>query len=339
MGRLAEQIYYKGGKLDPTYGPWQSLSEFQQSEFKDNVYNGLTIGIYSEDENNKPIIVDYYYFNGTWKEKTITSIKGKTINLSADNVKIMSDNFNVDQYGNVRCRNLQVDGKITCGVTQITPDNLQDYCFDIIDNYYRDKQIIFYDTNVSSYPIFLLDLSKLNNSIYIDYTKDWSKIKWNKSVTYPNLFIENGYINIEQSSIWQRRFDDNLKIPKLILSPLTPYIIDYYKEFDQNKYLDYIKSITSCLNQNFYFQLSDNVYDTELNPSPFKLYYYPNPGVAANPNFKLTCFQNSFENAIVYSFNLTSFEINDASWCSKYSGYEMTIGTITPMTLKFLELL
>lgn len=43
------------------------------------------------------------------------SLNGKSINLTSDSIVIQSNNFNVDQYGNMSCSNANISGTITSG--------------------------------------------------------------------------------------------------------------------------------------------------------------------------------------------------------------------------------
>lgn len=43
------------------------------------------------------------------------SLEGKTINLTSENVKIISTNFSVDENGNLSCTNANISGKLTAG--------------------------------------------------------------------------------------------------------------------------------------------------------------------------------------------------------------------------------
>ena len=87
-----------------------------------NITQGLEENVYTEKPEEAE--VEYKYTTETDKavreagiiiDKKISQvdIKGKTINLTADDISIASNNFNVDANGNLTCSNAEISGEIT----------------------------------------------------------------------------------------------------------------------------------------------------------------------------------------------------------------------------------
>lgn len=87
-----------------------------------NITQGLEENVYTEKPEEAE--VEYKYTTETDKavreagiiiDKKISQvdIKGKTINLTADDISIASNNFNVDVNGNLQCSNAEISGEIT----------------------------------------------------------------------------------------------------------------------------------------------------------------------------------------------------------------------------------
>lgn len=144
LNRLLNVQYYIYDTELVGYG---NLRRLQSAIFSTggNTYNSyifnneiiLTAGYKQSIYNEKPntTTTDYTFANEMEQELEQASIminkriadvdiRGKTINLTADNIKIDSTNFKVDKDGNLRCTNADVSGTITSSNATITGGTL-----------------------------------------------------------------------------------------------------------------------------------------------------------------------------------------------------------------------
>ena len=143
------------------------------------------------------------------------SLNGKTINLTGDNVKISSTNFNVDKDGNMTCNNANVTGgNIELSSSSSNLPRIKIYSSNNINDYSTVSPIGF-STNYNGTKLIFLTRAKNSGE------NDW----------YGQIFLKkensNAYVSLDQEAL---KFVNNESVIKTYIKETEIHTQDLYSK-------------------------------------------------------------------------------------------------------------